>query len=139
MREATGLEWVEVHFVPPQFISKTSSGKINRQKCLEDWRAVQESRAVRAAASVSPTSGGERKLGLAEKFPGVPRDGPIGKELDSLGQVVVRLICEERGIRFSSDLTLERIAALGSEGEMRATKRRRAMFFRLSRLWTGRG
>ncbi|MGA2728036.1 MAG: AMP-binding protein [Terracidiphilus sp.] len=118
VREATGLEWVEVHFVPPQFISKTSSGKINRKKCLEDWRAVQESRAVRAAASVSPTSGGERKLGeeLAEKFPGVPRDGPIGKELDSLGQVVVRLICEERGIRFSSNLTLERIAASGSEG-----------------------
>jgi acyl-CoA synthetase (AMP-forming)/AMP-acid ligase II len=113
VREATGLEWVEVHFVPPQFISKTSSGKINRKKCIEDWRAAQ------SAVSVSATSGGEQELAqeLAEKFPGVRRDRPIGKELDSLGQVVVRLICEERGIGFSSDLTLERIATLGGKGD----------------------
>ena len=109
VREATGLEWVEVHFVPPQFISKTSSGKINRKKCIEDWRASQ------SAISVSLTPLGERDLAveLAEKFPGISRDSPIGKELDSLGQVVVRLLCEEHGIGFTPDLTLGQIARLG--------------------------
>jgi acyl-CoA synthetase (AMP-forming)/AMP-acid ligase II len=109
IREATGLEWVEGHFVPPQFLSKTSSGKINRKKCLEDWRAT------RSAVCVSPTSGGERELAreLEEKFPGIPWDRPIGEQLDSLGQVVLRLICEERGVEFIPDLTLGRIATLG--------------------------
>jgi acyl-CoA synthetase (AMP-forming)/AMP-acid ligase II len=111
IREATGLEWVEVHYVPAQFLSKTSSGKINRKKCLEDWRATQ------AAVSVALTSREEKELAqeLRGKFPGIPWDKPIGKELDSLGQVVVRLLCEEHGIGFTPDLTLGRIAAQGGQ------------------------
>jgi acyl-CoA synthetase (AMP-forming)/AMP-acid ligase II/lysophospholipase L1-like esterase len=119
IRETTGVEWLEVHFVPPLFITKTSSGKINRRKTLEDWRACQSD------FRLAPGMRGKAKIDveLAKYFPGIPQDQPVNEELDSLGQLVLRLFCEEHAIEYAPDLTLEDIAASSEKvAEPSATK-----------------
>jgi acyl-CoA synthetase (AMP-forming)/AMP-acid ligase II len=44
VRAATNLAHFEVEFVPPFFVSKTSSGKINRPETLRHWQAVENAR-----------------------------------------------------------------------------------------------
>jgi acyl-CoA synthetase (AMP-forming)/AMP-acid ligase II/lysophospholipase L1-like esterase len=111
IRETTGVEWLEVHFVPPLFITKTSSGKINRRKTLEDWRACQSDLHILPGSSANA----DFALELANHFPGIPLDQPVNEELDSLGQLVLRLLCEERGIAYAPDLTLARLASSGKD------------------------
>jgi lysophospholipase L1-like esterase len=117
IREATGLEWLEVYFVPPLFITKTSSGKINRKKTLEDWRACQPD----ARRLFGPSGPEEIAQELAERFPSIAVDRPVIEELDSLGLLVLRLLCEERGIEYAPDLTLERIATFSRETTAKST------------------
>jgi len=102
IREATGVEWFEVHFVPPMFITKTSSGKINRRKTLDDWLACQ-----RGARSVLKASEAEHIAHeLAQQFPGIGLDKPVGQELDSLGRVALELFCEEHGLAYDPHCTI---------------------------------
>ena len=107
IRENTGLEWLEVHFVPRHFITKTSSGKINRKRTLADWQASQ------SGVTLQHESGGEGDIArrLAEHFPGIPTDVPVSEELDSLGQLILRIFCEEHAIAYAPALTLDGIAA----------------------------
>jgi len=112
IREATGVELVEVHFVPPLFITKTSSGKINRKKTLADWLACQSDLEFALASSGKADIAAE----LDKHFPGIPKDQPVGQELDSLGQLVLRLFCEQHGIDYAPGLTLDRLAASSESG-----------------------
>jgi hypothetical protein len=111
IREAIGLECLEVHFVPKQFIVKTSSGEISRDKTLEAWQACQ-SKAENGWASLEQVNFAHR---LAEQFPGIRSDRPVQEELDSRGRLLLRLVCEECGIQYDPDLTLERLAASGEK------------------------
>ena len=110
VREATGVEWMEVHFVPPQFITKTSSGKINRKRTLADWQACQADR-VRSGERGETDFAKE----LTEQFPGVPFDAPVQECLDSLGELILRMLCEERGIEYTPELSLAEICAASKE------------------------
>ena len=107
--EATGVEWMEVHFVPPQFITKTSSGKINRKRTLEDWLACK------SGVRIRPIATGNVARELAEQFPGLQPSRPALEQLDSLGQIILRMFCEEHGVDFTPDLTPERIGELCSD------------------------
>jgi hypothetical protein len=120
IREATGVEWIEVHFVPRRFITKTSSGKINRNKTLEAWQACQSFDGIGAAPK-----GGEVDLAkqLRDRVPGVAADRPVGEALDSLGLVMLRLFCEEHGIDYAPDLTLACIASSGQSKDETAKPR----------------
>ena len=106
IRENTGLEWLEVHFVPRHFVTKTSSGKVNRKRTIADWQAFQ------SGVHLQRDSSGEGDISrkLAEQFPGIPTNTPVGEELDSLGQLILRIFCEEHGIAYGPDLTLDSIA-----------------------------
>jgi acyl-CoA synthetase (AMP-forming)/AMP-acid ligase II len=99
LREKLGLEWLEVHFVPPHFITKTSSGKINRKRTLEDWLAYK------SGPTVALSRKGEIAVDFAQSFPGLLPDVAAQEQLDSLGQLLLKIFCEERGIEFSTDLT----------------------------------
>ncbi|MEO6992248.1 MAG: AMP-binding protein, partial [Lacunisphaera sp.] len=110
LRETTDLEAIEVHFVPPTFITKTSSGKINRKKTLEDWHTFQTAK----SRQTEPTVSGENQaILLAEKieqsFASLPRDRPLGTELDSLGAVLMRLICDSQGVEYSPEATVDEL------------------------------
>ena len=102
LEKVTGLTAVTVHFVPPRFLSKSSSGKINRRTSLEHWRFVEDRDHSRVQ--------GETPLAqLREQFGGLPNDCPVGSLLDSLSTVVLRIILDSSGGQYHPDLTLAAI------------------------------
>ncbi len=113
IREATGVEWMEVHFVPPQFITKTSSGKINRKHTLADWQACRKGIRFETGASLA----NDPAQDLKAQFPSLPADRPALEQLDSLGQVVLRMYCDEHGIAITPDLTLDQILSLSKNAD----------------------
>jgi hypothetical protein len=119
LREATGLESLEVHFVPRLFFARTAEGQIDRDKTLEYWRGCQT--ALRIGG---PTAGYADTLrAFTEEFAGVPADLPLSQELDSLGLVMLRLFCEKRGLTYTPTLSFEAMARAGdtadrSQGEV---------------------
>jgi acyl-CoA synthetase (AMP-forming)/AMP-acid ligase II len=106
VREVIGVEWMEVHFVPPRFITKTSSGKINRKRTLHDWLACRADFRILLTQNEAADVASE----LARHLPGVSPERPALDQLDSLGQLILRLFCEERHISLTAELTLQMIA-----------------------------
>lgn len=86
--DASGVESLRVHFVPQRFITKTSSGKINRMATREDWRQ-------RARQPVS--GGGDLRAEISEMFPWIDFVRPVGEQIDSLGFVNLNLLCARHG------------------------------------------
>ena len=125
LKAAANLEMFQIHFVPQFFITKTSSGKINRKKTLQDWQACREWQ----------TSGGARTLetldGLStsfqakveKSFSSLPKNAPLGSLLDSLGTVMMRLICEDHGLEYDPQAGLEELSQrLASPARKEETK-----------------
>jgi acyl-CoA synthetase (AMP-forming)/AMP-acid ligase II len=114
-----GLDPVEVAFVPPRFLTKTSSGKFNRLRCAADWQAVRNERTSRAMRLQAGPPGGEAKAAamaeLRESFPQVDRMLPIGQALDSLSLTVLRIILSDAGMAADTSLSLDQIDALLAE------------------------
>ncbi len=107
LREAANLETVRIHLVPPFFITKTSSGKINRKKTLQDWKACRESRKNGATGELEPVDrSASFQAQVDTSFPSLPQDAPIESLLDSLGSVVMRLICEDHGLEFDAKASI---------------------------------
>ncbi|MCJ2133247.1 AMP-binding protein [Methylobacterium sp. J-026] len=106
--ERTGVEAVDVHYVPPGFITKTSSGKINRKKTAADWIAA---RAFQATGASRGGDGRPLAAVIAELFPKAPRDVPLKESLDSLGLTVVSMLLEERGLALTDGLTVADVEA----------------------------
>ena len=105
LKDATGLDQVEVAFVPPRFLTKTSSGKFNRRKSRADWIAAREWRNSMGAVDGDPVSE------IRAMFPGVPWDQPITEVLDSLSLTVLRIILDGSPVRFQGQLSLAGIVA----------------------------
>lgn len=97
LRDRLGFESFELHFVPPSFISKTSSGKINRRKTLSDFRL---------AHSVCAPSTLTLRERIQQQFPTAPWDRPAAESLDSLARLNVELLVTEAGGRWDPGLTL---------------------------------
>ncbi len=118
IKQATGLDTFEIHFVPSGFITKTSSGKINRVKTLADWKLCRQDE---SRSDKNPTSDHQRATRLAQKiaetFPTLPKDTPIGGVLDSLGEVLMRLICEDQGITYDPKTSLNNLLARTNKPE----------------------
>ncbi|MDR3712694.1 MAG: AMP-binding protein [Puia sp.] len=85
-----GIENARVQFIPPRFITKTSSGKINRKETKKNWLLLQDSISVSDNKDVSETS--KARLELKALFPWVDFSVPIGEQIDSLGLVNVNII-----------------------------------------------
>ncbi|HEY3755556.1 MAG TPA: AMP-binding protein [Opitutaceae bacterium] len=107
IRSATGLENFEVRFVPSAFITKTSSGKINRSKTLDDWKKVVESQ----SSPVRRAQPGRFLEKIAELFPSASLDHPVGEVFDSLGSISIRIACEQSGIAYDEKASLRAMAA----------------------------
>jgi len=104
IRETTGLESFDCYPVPPAFITKTSSGKINRVETLKDWTLAERA----AAPSAGPA---DLKGDLDAMFGHLDKDRPVGDLMDSMGLVALRMICEDHGVPFHPGMTLGGIVA----------------------------
>jgi acyl-CoA synthetase (AMP-forming)/AMP-acid ligase II len=105
LKDATGLDQIEVAFVPPRFLTKTSSGKFNRRKSRADWIAARESRNGTGAADRDPVTE------IRASFPGVAWDEPVAEVLDSLSLIVLRIILDASTVRFQRQQSLTEIVA----------------------------
>lgn len=105
LESAVGLDQVEVQFVPPRFLTKTSSGKFNRQKSAGDWALVVEARTSRSTARADPL--GE----LRESFEHSNWDLPVEEILDSLSIEMLRIVLTGARAAYDGRRTLNEIAA----------------------------
>jgi hypothetical protein len=103
LRGAAGLEALQLRFVPQYFITKTSSGKINRTKTLEDWKLCRRSTGRSCCGPVDVAGR------LQELFPGIRSDKPLDEGLDSLGLVVLQLTLENLGISWRQGASLDEL------------------------------
>lgn len=110
VKDATGLESFECFAVPPGFITKTSSGKINRSKTMTDWLAAREALTKAPSGRSAPrrvgTPGSSIRADAEGLFGSIPWDRPLKGVLDSMGVVVLRLFCEDHGVPFDLDSSL---------------------------------
>ncbi|MCJ2134207.1 AMP-binding protein [Methylobacterium sp. J-026] len=109
LSDLTGIEVVQIHFVPSRFIVKTSSGKANRRATLERWKAHVTH--VRSS----------RRTSLADDFdalfPHVPRDEPVADCLDSLGRVLISIIASHHGRAIDTRRSINEILASDAAAE----------------------
>jgi acyl-CoA synthetase (AMP-forming)/AMP-acid ligase II len=103
LKSMTGLDPIEVAFVPPRFLTKTSSGKVNRRKTSADWIAVQ------AAWKQSRAGSRDVRTELADSFETSDWNRPVGEALDSLSQTILRIILDASPIQYDRRLTLNEI------------------------------
>jgi acyl-CoA synthetase (AMP-forming)/AMP-acid ligase II len=105
MIDLTGMDQMEVAYVPPRFLTKTSSGKMNRRKCRADWLAVQ--------AAKTRTGGARDAVAeLRAAFAHVDWALPIGEVLDSLSRAIVRICLESTPIAFDASQSLNALVDL---------------------------
>ena len=126
LKGATGLDQMEVAFVPPRFITKTSSGKINRRRTAADWLAVQSAREQARSSGRGP------REELAQSFAALDWDRPVHDVLDSLAQTVLRIILDATPIVFDGTKSLREIdAALAARIGVPSQPRREAKGLRI--------
>ncbi len=104
LRQATGLDHVGVEFVPPRFLTKTSSGKFNRKKSAADWILAERLRNSRRGRT-DPVDD------LRQSFPHVDWEKPVEEMLDSLSLEVLRIILTGTGVAYDGGRTLSEFAA----------------------------
>jgi acyl-CoA synthetase (AMP-forming)/AMP-acid ligase II len=104
MRSEAGLEQGRIEFVAPGFITKTSSGKINRALTGDHWADMRAWR----KGDRKTTRGGIDGLRseILEMFPGIASNVAFGRQLDSLGLVNISLLLGEYGIEDAESLSL---------------------------------
>ena len=101
--QAGGPEQLEVAFVPPRFLTKTSSGKINRRMSAQDYQAVLDARNEGRASVRDHTSE------LGDMFQYADWNSPVGQSLDSLSLVMLRLLIGDAGLVYHPEQTLTEI------------------------------
>jgi acyl-CoA synthetase (AMP-forming)/AMP-acid ligase II len=101
--QATGVEHLRVAFVPPRFLTKTTSGKINRRKSAADWVDVRRAPDLSHDESVMPVQE------LDQSFSGLDSGIPVGHMLDSLSITELRFILDRHGVRYDETRTLAEI------------------------------
>jgi acyl-CoA synthetase (AMP-forming)/AMP-acid ligase II len=111
------VEGFVLEVVPPGFITKTSSGKINRSRTLADYelmRQYRESKLDLAARTFSPAI---LERDMKELIGRVPVDLPFREFLDSLGYVSLQVLCHDRGIDVNPDMTINLVLSCARERE----------------------
>lgn len=111
----SGIESAVFHFVPPGFITKTSSGKANRQATMRNWLDADE-----PGDDIEPLEGSDLLGEIRKHFGDLPLNRPAEELLDSLGLVSLKLTLEAHGRAFSPEATIsDLIDAAGWETTVR--------------------
>jgi hypothetical protein len=85
------------------FLTKTTSGKINRRQSLDHFEAAGRRAAWRRSASTAAT---RSKAEFARMFGNLPTDRPVASLLDSLGRVSLEAMLKDAGLAYRSAATL---------------------------------
>jgi len=97
----TGMETARLEFVPPRFITKTSSGKVNRKITRANWQ-----KRLGAPDDAPGRAGVNRALSeIRASFPWLNFEQPLFEQIDSLGVVNFSLILDKNGISHSVDVS----------------------------------
>jgi len=113
LRDAVGLDQVDVEFVPPRFLTKTSSGKFNRKKSAADWILAQQ-------RGENPGGAQDPLADLRESFAHVDWNKPVKEILDSLSLEVLRIILTGTAAVYDGRLTLSEVAEVLGKNELPA-------------------
>jgi acyl-CoA synthetase (AMP-forming)/AMP-acid ligase II len=113
IRAEAGLEQGRVEFVAPGFITKTSSGKINRLLTGENW--VRANAWRKGSRRAKPGRIETLRDEVRDLFPGIAPDLPFDQQLDSLGLVNMSLLLGEYGLEGTLSITLNALH-LAEEG-----------------------
>lgn len=97
------VENFELYFVPDQFITKTSSGKINRKKTFEDFLKFKNWQ------NLNKNTGVNMHDEIKRHFQGIPFDIPIAEALDSLGLIILDTIVKKGNIKVTNSMTLDEV------------------------------
>ena len=98
IKASTGLDFLDVRFVPPRFLTKTSSGKINRILSARDW--IERERVEAAGRRRDPAAEVERVFGT------LPQHAPVGAVLDSLSLTLLRIILTDADCAYDPGASL---------------------------------
>jgi acyl-CoA synthetase (AMP-forming)/AMP-acid ligase II len=96
----TGIESTRAYFVPPKFITKTSSGKVNRRATGKNWDLAMNGKT--STAKDEPPSIADAESQITQLFPFLDFDKPIHNQIDSLGLVNLSILLSQFGIRIES-------------------------------------
>jgi acyl-CoA synthetase (AMP-forming)/AMP-acid ligase II len=105
IRSETGLDQGRVEFVAPGFITKTSSGKVNRGLTATHWSAKSTAQPRRFTLRAFD----RLKAVVLDLFPGITPDKPFDEQLDSLGLVNLSLLLSEYGLEPSPSKSLNEL------------------------------
>jgi hypothetical protein len=96
------MESFSIEFVPPGFLTKTSSGKLNRSMSVASYDA-----AARWRASVRDHRAQESVVDeITRLFGATPADAPVESLLDSLGLVTLEALLQSADMRLDPRLSL---------------------------------
>jgi acyl-CoA synthetase (AMP-forming)/AMP-acid ligase II len=98
----TGVETAQIHYVPPRFITKTSSGKVNRVRTAAHWARNLKERDDLVGAT-SAHSGERLRQEVRNLLPALDLARPIGSQLDSLGLLNLSLLLSRDDPTFRLD------------------------------------
>ena len=113
LKNVLPLEVFESYLVPDNFITKTSSGKVNRKKTLDDFRLMQ-------AWSISRSAHKSRQhieMKIKQYFSAYPQNCAVKEVLDSLGKVLFDVISEEMGMKISYDNSIQDLLAFCNKSD----------------------
>jgi acyl-CoA synthetase (AMP-forming)/AMP-acid ligase II len=105
VRAEMGIDNADVVFVPPRFLTKTSSGKINRRQTASDYHAARRHQAERRVQPADPVAD------MQAVFATLDWSRPCGEVLDSLSLTVLRTLLVDAGIAYDPEATLHDTAA----------------------------
>jgi non-ribosomal peptide synthetase component E (peptide arylation enzyme) len=97
------VENFELYFVPDQFLTKTSSGKINRKKTFEDFLKFKN------WENLNKSTGVNMHDEIKRHFQGIPFNIPIAEALDSLGLIILDTIVKKGNIKVTNTMTLNEV------------------------------
>jgi hypothetical protein len=101
-----GIEALTVAFVPPRFLTKTSSGKINRKQTARDYLAALSHQADRKRHRADPVAD------MKAVFSTLDWTQPCKWVLDSLSLVVLRTLLADANLDYQPELSLQATAEL---------------------------
>jgi len=105
LQDETGAALLTVAFVPPRFLTKTSSGKFNRTRCVSDYNLHLAAQTTKGVVS-------DPLADLRATFGDSDWAAAVGGILDSLSLTVLHLILAEAGIAFDRTQSLQDFADL---------------------------
>lgn len=108
------VESFELHFVPTEFITKTSSGKINRNKTTTDFLKFQSWQNQQNVLEQEETI----ETIIQSYFSNIPHDLPIATILDSMGLLIMDAVASDFNVAISRDMSIAQITELVHSNQM---------------------